>query len=283
MQDIIKSFNFKFYKEIVNQPFLKSWVFLVVFILIFTGMVGIKASLFFVSALDSMTKASFEIWQKQAVGEMPEIEIKNNELVSPNMTYIKEFKIDKEEIAFVVEPDSAPTKVNPVLDKYNNILLITKDKLIVKQKKTDNTFEQKTNLFKKIDYFKMVFGKDVIKLIFDKKTIDITPEVINKWVGIIKVFCFPIFWVFIFIWFNFTKMLHVLIFSLAAKLFSVILKANLEYKKLLSICVYAIIPSTVISVLAIIFGFPFLTFFYMPVYLIYIYFGIKNSNENTTV
>ncbi len=283
MQEIFKCFNPKFYKDIVTQSFLKSWLFLVVFILIFSGIIGIKASLFFVSALDVFTKTAIGMWQSQSVEEIPAIEIKDNQLVMPMQAYIKEFNLDdkKDVFAFAIEPDLL--KVNSVLEKYNNIVLIAKDKFIVKQKKTDNSFEQKTNMYESVNYFKLVFSKDVLKFILDKKTFDITPAVIHKWMGIVKVFSFPVVWLFVFIWFNFTKIIQILIFSLFAKLFALILKVDLEYKSLLNICVYAIVPATLISVFAIVFNVSLLAspIVYIPVYLISVYFGVKNSVINS--
>ena len=175
MLGLIGSFNPNFYREITKQSLWRSLGFLIVFITIISAIVSYKYTVIVKNMLPQVNSWT----QKNLVNiasDFPTIEIEDGSLTLPKDVYIKEWA---DEFVFVVQPEAE--NVYPILERYSNVLLLTREKFITKTTKED--FEQseiKTYNLKKIKFFKITPTNSGLKVFFNNRAVDITPLVVRK-------------------------------------------------------------------------------------------------------
>ena len=278
MLGLIGSFNPNFYREITKQSLWRSLGFLIVFITIISAIVSYKYTLIVKNMLPQVNSWT----QKNLVNiasDFPTIEIEDGSLTLPKDVYIKEWA---DGFVFVVQPEAE--NVYPILERYSNVLLLTREKFITKTTKED--FEQseiKTYNLKKIKFFKITPTNSGLKVFFNNRAVDITPPVVRKLLEKLSLFIYPLLFLFFFSIYGFTKPLQTLIFSLLSLIFNTNLKATLSYRQLLNIGVYALVPSTSLAMVGELSNLkiPLFWVIYLLIYFIYIFLGIKSTTKES--
>ena len=278
MLGLIGSFNPNFYREITKQSLWRSLGFLIVFITIISAIVSYKYTVIVKNMLPQVNSWT----QKNLINiasDFPTIEIEDGSLTLPKDVYIKEWA---DEFVFVVQPEAE--NVYHILERYSNVLLLTREKFITKTTKED--FEQseiKTYNLKKIKFFKITPTNSGLKVFFNNRAVDITPLVVRKLLEKLSLFIYPLLFLFFFSIYGFTKPLQTLIFSLLSLIFNTNLKATLSYRQLLNIGVYALVPSTSLAMVGELSNLkiPLFWVIYLLIYFIYIFLGIKSTTKES--
>ncbi|UCC95802.1 MAG: DUF1189 family protein [Candidatus Omnitrophota bacterium] len=276
MLGIIKGFYPPFYKKIAKQSFAKSFGFLVVFVIIVSAIVSYKNAMSLKSMFPQINR-----WVGQNLGnivsDLPPIEIQNGSLTLPKQTYVKEWK---DEFAFIVDPYTE--NMYSRLERHDNVLLLTKDKLIIKSTESDiKESEINTYSLKDVKFLKVVPTETGLKVTLEQRDFNVTPTTIKNVLEKSHLFFFPIalFW-FCFMY-GLGKLLHLFMFSLVSLIIKASLKAPLSYTHLLNIGVYALVPPTVAAVALHASGIviPFFPLIYITIYVTYLFSGINASKE----
>jgi hypothetical protein len=276
MAGIIESFNINSYKKLATQSFGKSFWFLVVFVMIVSSVISLKGTLAVKKGL-----AQFNLFLNQhlesIVSGLPPIEIKNGTLILPKEPYVKEWQ---GKYAIVIEP--AEEFDNSILEKYNNCLLFTQKKLIMKQT-DEKKGKSEIQIYKleKFGYFKISPIQSGLKIEAENKQFNLTPSSVGKFSKIIQWFIFPVLFLWLFFWYGFAKMAQVFVFSVFSLIFKASLKAVLSYRELLTIGIYAIVPPTCVALVKEIFNIRLSWFWciYSAMYVTYLYLAVKSCKE----
>ena len=230
--------DFKFYKEIFYQPFGITLRYLLCLVLILTVILGIRYSLLF----NQLVNKGLE-WVEESI---PYIEI-NDGVVSADVE--QPFTIEDEKFILIIDTTDQIKEINY---KYDSGILLTKNKVIVKQ---DRARTQEFDL------------SGIKKLRLDIETL-------NRWKKYFVLIIIPIMIVVQFVYFAIAKMLQILTFGLAILIF----KPQLKFNNVLNLCAYALAPPTILAVVvALIITKPlfFFPFIYLGMYVAFIVGGLK--------
>lgn len=247
-REAASTFSPVFYKEIVAQSFWRSFGYLsllaLVVVLIVTPvrMLQIKAGL-----SDKLVEGLSSPRATAMIQKVSELKIENGVASSPAE---QPLVIKMDEVVFILDT----TGQTKSLDEFNDGVLITKNKFIIKRTKENSTSEIKEMEFSKFGDKSIIFrsgdiAKDEIaNLKWGDKFFSITPDSIRKFVRIAMLIIFPFAIVIGFFIVFAAKLFHMLFFSLSALIANSAVRANLKYNELLNICVYALTPATLLSV-----------------------------------
>lgn len=272
MLGIVGSFNPSFYKKIVKQSLLKSIGFLVVFVFIFTAGISYRYTLYIKAGIPKVIQW-FDKNFSYLVSDLPPIEISDGEVVSPEKTYIKEWK---DVFVFVIEPNEE--NLETTLKEYPNVLVLSQRSLSIKTTEPEaGKSKVETYDLKNIEYLKITPTETGITVNFETNEIEVTPATLERISQKISGFIYPVIFLWFFLVYCFTKPLQLLIFSIISLLFNSNLKSSLSYKQLLNIGTYALVPPTSLAVIKDVIGLRIPLFFvvYSLVYIIYLFWGIK--------
>ncbi len=276
MWGAIGSFNPEFYPKIAKQSVAKSIGFLAVFIIIISAVFSYKYTRIIRRHIPEAV-----LWIednfKNIIYGLPVIEIKDGELIFPKEPFSK--RMDKN-FAFAIEPDN--DKFYQAVDKYQSAVVLGERKFAVKNAEGVSG-RAKINVYslKDIKYLKITHIKKGLRAAVEKGGIDITPYTIRYFFDKVSVFIFP----FLFIWFAsvyfFTKPLQIFFFSIFSLIFNTSLKASFNYKQLLNINIYALVPPTTLAIIAGLMSLriPFFWVVYSGTYITYIFLGMREAKE----
>ncbi len=282
------SFQPRAYKKIVSQPFGRSFRYLAIFLLLVSLVLSIKYTLVL---RGGMEKAD-EWINAQAAGmiakNLPEeIKIKDGQVsTTAKEPFVRYWDFGGEgkkgEVAFIIDTTGRTRD----LKDYRQGLLLTKNKLIFKNTKPGGAVEIREQDLSKIKLFVLRRGdKDKGELaVFtsDQKTFPLTYKVIKRWRKKASRLL-PLMIVPLLIYYLIAKTIHLFFFSLASLIINDLTKAGLEYKKLLNIGAFALVPPTVLALLLMVAGefISYLGILYILVYLICLAMGIVKSKAQS--
>lgn len=274
-----QSFSPKFYKEIVHQPFGRSFKYLVLFLLLISILIGGKFSFMLKSGMREANQWINENLPGKIQEYLPEqIEIKNGQLsTTAKQPFVRSFA--EGEGVFIIDTTD---KISS-LDDYENGFLLTKTKMILKNIKPDGTVEIKERDFAEIDSLTIMRGDEtrgeIIEFISPQKSFVLTYNLLNRWArNIWRIAFLPIF-IFLFIYFLIAKFLQLFLFIPVSLITNTVAKAKLQYKDLLNIGVYALTPPTLLATLFILFNvaIPAFGLIYIIIYSAFLSLGVVNA------
>lgn len=277
-RSLLKSFDSKFYIDIVNQSFGRSFVYILLLSFIVSFLISLRVKIdynkfAFISRL-WIEKHVDDIWPKG----LTEVRINNGEVSSDvKQPYIHQWN----DFALILDTTG---EIRSLTD-YKNGILILKDKILVKVKKRNESRVNEYDL-SGIDNFVIRPGdssKGIIAEISMKdKSFNINLNRIKFWADVLGHTIFFAMLLLLFSLYSSTKLIQGAFFALLSMMPNKMLGANLGYSKLLNISLYALTPSTILAVIGIMAKIKFLMFWplYTLIYLTYIYLAIKNINES---
>ena len=279
MLGIVGSFKPQFYKRIVSQPLARSFGFLVVFVVIISAVVSFQLTLFVKSLLPQATtwiQDNFE----EIVADLPDIEIQDGQLVAPTVPYMRQWDI-KDEGVFAVVIDPTASDYYSILEGHENVIALTRRKLVVQSAKSELEREIKTYDLDNITSFKVSRIESGLELTFGEKVFSLTPASIKRFLERISLYVFPAGLIFFSLAYLSVKSLQILFFSILSSVFNSQLKAKLNYSQLLNIGTYALVPGTVLAIAQEATGIfiPLYGLFYCIIYGVYLYLGVKTSRQ----
>ena len=220
----VNSFNPGAYEKIVKQKFSRSFLYLLVIVLVISALFSVKFTSVF-------TRAAGEFIGK-AEQEIPEIRITDGVVSVPvEQPYIYEAA----EYAFIIDTTGKIAS----LDDYDSGLLLLKDKIIYKDKA-----RMKTESY------------DLSKI----AALHITPETLRRGLKKGSKILVPALFVALAIWFIISKFIQVFLFSLVSLFANNLKKKNLTYSELLNIGIYGLTAPTVLAAVLILFNVQFRLF-----------------------
>ena len=281
-----QSFNPKFYNEIAEQGFGKSFKYLVLFLLLVGLLIGGKFSFVIKTGLQQANQWISENLPGKMKEYLPQqIEIKNGKLsVDAEQPFIR---LLAEEGAFIVDTTGKITS----LDDYKNGLLITETKLIFKQTKPTGAVETKEQSFADVPLLNIKPGDnsrgEIIKLAWKSSPTEpeqffvLTYELLDKWARTLWKIAFLPFFMFLFVYFLISKLLQLFLFSLVSLITNAIINAKLQYKNLLNIGIYALTPATFLATLFILFNvrIPAFGLIYILIYSTFLALGVVHVSR----
>jgi len=230
----VMSFNPVNYEKIVKQKFGRSFIYLLIFIIIISAFLSVKFS-------TTITQVANKFIEK--VGEkIPEISITDGEVAVPiTQPYIYEV----ENYVFIIDTTGQITS----LDNYQSGVLLTKNKFMYKDQA-----KMKTESY------------DLAQV----KSVRITPEVLRNGLKKGGKFLIPGLFIAITIYFLFAKIIQLFLFSLASLFTNQLKRKNLSYPELLNIGIYALTPPTLLATIMILFdlNFPLFALIYSLFYIL---------------
>ena len=274
LKELIESFSPQFYKKIAYQSLRKSIFFLILFIVIISAIISFKATIIIKKRLP-VAISWIEKNLKDLASDLPEIEIKKGEVVSPTTTYIKKWDNN---FVFVIEPTKE--KRGFFLHQYPNAGVLAKKQFFLKISKPGGADIKSYNLTN-VNYLKVSPTLKGIEVITQNRSFFITSESVRNFSKKISPFLYPLVFFYFLSWYGMNKPLHILIFSLISSLINNNLKAPLNYRELLNVGVYAIVPPTFLGLANDLIGvkIPLFWFFYSLIYTWFIFKAIKVIKE----
>ncbi len=278
-----QSFNPKFYKEIVNQSFGRSFKYLILFLLLVSLLIGWKFSLTLKKGMGEAEQWINENLPGKIQEYLPEqIEIKNGQLsTTAKQPFMRSFA--EGEGVFIIDTTG---KVSS-LDDYENGFLLTKTKMILKNIKPDGTVEIKERDFADIDSLTIRRGDEargeIIEFISPQKSFVLTYDLLDRWARNIWRIAFLPAFVFLFIYFLIAKLIQLFLFIPVSLITNRVVNAKLEYKNLLNIGVYALTPPTFLATLFLLFNvaIPEFGLIYILIYSAFLVLGVINASRRT--
>lgn len=242
MSSLIRSStDFKFYKEIFQQPFGKTLRYLLSLVILVTIVLGIRYGIGFYKFSKETLK-----WVEE---NAPVVEITDGIVTADvNQPYLAEGK------GFVMVIDTTGETAR-ISEKYKAGILLTKDRLIVKH---DEVRTQEFEL-SKIKSFKL-----------DKNTF-------KKWRKLFVYVLMPFMVVMQFFYFTIAKIVQVLLTGLVVLIF----KPAVKYSNILNICTYALTPVTILSLIVTLVSprpIPFFWLIYLGMYIAFVTGAVKQCS-----
>lgn len=277
---LLKSFNPNFYRNIVNQSFGRSVVYIMLLSFVVSFLLAAKVKIGYNSFV-SMSKVLIEknldnLWPKG----LGEIKIEKG-LVSSDteQPYVSKWN----DFVFILDTTGAVKSLND----YKYGILLIKDKIIVKREKSNYETRIEEYDLSRLGKFTIRQG-DILKgVIADIKTknklFNVDMKLINFWMRFIGGIIFFAMLLFFFLFYITAKIIQGALFAMFAMLHNKISGANLNYAKLLNISLYALTFPTILAVIIMLAGGMFSNFWlvYSVIYMSYIILGIKNIKSNS--
>ncbi|MEA3368859.1 MAG: DUF1189 domain-containing protein [Candidatus Ratteibacteria bacterium] len=243
----VNSFNPEAYGKIVKQKFSRSFLYLLVIVLVISALFSVKFTSVF-------TRVAAEFIDK-AGQEIPEIRITEGVVSVPvEQPYIYEAA----EYAFIIDTTGEITS----LDNYDSGLLLLRDKIIYRDKA-----RMKTESY------------DLSKI----AALHITPETLQRGLKKGSKILVPALFVALTVWFIISKFIQVFLFSLVSLFANNLKKKNLTYPELLNIGIYALTAPTVLAAFLVLFNVQFRLFglIYALLYILILVLAIGKLSPET--
>lgn len=206
---IRSSTDFKFYKEIFLQPFGVTLRYLLLLTILVTALIGIRYGV----AVNKFVKEGLTWMEANA----PYIEITDG-VVKADVE--QPYTAESKDFVMIIDTTG---KVNTIDQKYKTGVLLTKEKLIVKN---DEIRAQEFDLRK------------VKKFVIDKPAF-------AKWKKFLVYILIPFIVLMQFFYFFIVKIIQSLVASMAV----LVAKPGLRLSNVLNVCVYALTPVTLLSLI----------------------------------
>ena len=270
MQELLKSFRLQNYIELKNIKLAKSIASLFLFMFFVSILFSFKTTLFINRALPNLSYKTKQLLKKN-VTDIPKIEIKDGVTIMPEEKYQKNWK----DLSLVI--DSKEIDPYNILNESDNIVGLTKENIIIKSKKEEYESDVKVYELNKLKELLITPIDNGLNIVSGNFNFDITPDSIDKGVKRFTKIAFPLFLVLFLILFFPSKLTQILSFSILSIVLNRRLKARLNYKELLNIGIYAIIPPTTLSLITILLNIslPFFWILYPILYIIIVYKAIQ--------
>ncbi len=239
-KSVINSFNPNSYVKITGQKFGRSFLYLFLLIITISLFLSVRLS-------STIVHLTSEFVGK--VGEkIPEIRITEGVVSVP---IAQPYVYVVENYAFIIDTTGQVSS----LDDYDSGMLLTRDKLIYKDKA-----RMKTESY------------DLSKI----NSLYLTPETLNNWLRKGSKVLIPILFIILVIYYLVAKNIQLFLFSLAALLANQIKNKKLSYHELLNIGVYALTPPTLLASVMILFNlrFPLFGLIYSLLYILIIVLAV---------
>ncbi|MBM3254922.1 MAG: DUF1189 domain-containing protein [Candidatus Omnitrophica bacterium] len=276
---LIRSFDLSLYPRIVNQSFGRSFVYLLLLSFVLSLLLSAKYTFKFkgfVTQAKVWVSANInEIWPKG----LSEVKIENG-LVSSQTQ--QPFTYKRGDFVFILDTTA---KVKS-LEEYKNGILVTKNKVIVKTRKSDVESELKEYDLSKVQSFLIRQGDTAKGIIAEvasgKKSFSLSLGLLKPWFKLIYAGVFSGLLIWLFIYYLNAKIIFALAFAVFALIVNKIFKAGLTYAKLLNICFYALTPATAVSLVIMLIGtkIPLPWLLHLLLFGIYLVLGIKSVRDN---
>ncbi|MDP8216530.1 MAG: DUF1189 family protein [Candidatus Kaelpia imicola] len=242
MKEIADSFNLQKYQFLKDKKLSKSISFLLFFTFLISFLFAFKLTLFVNRELPGLAYKAKQVLEKN-ITDIPAIEIKDGVTIKPDQRYQKKWK----EFSLIIAPnESDPYKI---LGESESLLGLTKENLITKSKKEKIESEIKVYDLKNIEELLITPIEEGISISSGEFKFDLTPDFINRLMKRLAVFAFPILLMLLLATLFFSKLIHLFFFSIFGLMFNNRLNANLRYKQLLNIGIYALVPPTTLSII----------------------------------
>lgn len=277
---LLKSFNPKFYGNIIEQSFGRSFVYIMLLSFVVSFFLAVKIKIeynkFAYMSGVWIEKHIDNIWPKG----LAEIKIDNGQVSSDvQQPYIHKWN----DFVFILDTTGAIKS----LTDYNYGILIVKDKIIIKRKKSGYETRIEEYDLSRLERF-VIHSGDINKGIIAEikvrdKLFNISMKLIRFWMKFIGEIIFFAVLLILFPFYLCAKIFQGSLFALFSMLPNKFTGANLNYAKLLNISLYALTPATILAVIMIITGIklPSFWFVYSAIYMSYIIAGIKNIKDNS--
>ncbi|MFC1514572.1 DUF1189 family protein [Candidatus Omnitrophota bacterium] len=279
MLGIVGSFKPQFYKKVVSQRLARSFGFLILFVIVIAAVIALQLSVFVKTYLPQATgwvQDNFEV----IASEIPDIAIEDGELVTPQVPYVREWDTGDEGV-FAVVIDPTTSEYYRALEHYENVMVLTRTKLVFKATKSD--FEEEINTYdlENIASFRMTHVENGLELAMGERTVNLTAAKIKQFLERLSGYTYPTALIFLSFAYFFSKAMQLFIFSIFSSMFNSRLKAELSYGQLLTIGIYALVPGTVLAIVQELTGVhvPLYGLLYCAIYVLYLYLGIKASKQ----
>ncbi len=273
MISLVRSFNPRRYSGFIRQPLLNIVGAFIVFVLV----LSVTMTYYSYSFIDRIVPQA-AVWVgdnfETVFGDIPVLEIENGTIVSPTEVYLKRWN---ENFAFVIEPVSE--NVYPILERYENVVILAQKKMVVKFTK-DNSLEEseiKTYNLNRVDYFKLSHRGEEVLVDTKSHQLVLTRENVQKTISRVAASLWPFLLVFFFFYYSGAKLIQVFVFSAFSLIFNYRLQAGCSYAQLFIMGVYALVPPTALAVVCSVFHWP-IPFFggvYSLIYVGYLFFAVK--------
>lgn len=281
-QSLLKSFNPHFYRYIAGQSFGRSFVYVLLLSFVLSLALSLKYTVtfkrFIPRAHQWLLAHAPEAWPKG----LTEIKIENGRVSSP---VVQPFTHKWGEFTFVLDTTGGISS----LDEYKQGVLLLKNKVVFKRKKSALETEIREYDLAKVESFIIRKGnidKGIIAEIINKdKSFVINAGTLKSLFMLFYRIAFIAMLLWFFIYYLNAKVTQGLFFALLALPANKILKANLKYRELLNIALYAFTPATVSVLIMALAGvnLPALWFLYCLLYSIYLILGIKDTRDNPKI
>jgi len=236
--------DFKFYNEVKNFSLSETLKYIFLLVLLVSFAVTVRYGF---AAQRGMNILAY--WANK---NLPVINIQNG---LATVDAQQPYKIAIEDGVLLLDTTGQTTS----LDGYGKGMLLTKDKLLLKQN------EAKT----------VVYSLSKVKsLRIDKNFFDMLKRYLPWAIA-------PFMLIGLYIYFCIARFLQIFLFSILAFLISALIKAEISYGKVFNICVFAITPSMLLGAMAAFLMKPiaFFGLIYSALYIIYLVIGIVNAKE----
>lgn len=239
------SIDFRFYKEIFTQPIGKTLRHLLFLVLLVTLILGVRYGI----GLSRFSQDTL----KWVAENAPCIEITDGVVKSD---VAQPYLVEGKDFVMIIDTTGQTTKID---EKYKAGMLLTKDKLVVKH---DEMRTQEFTL-SKVKSFKL-----------DKTTF-------GKWRKFLVYVLIPIMIVMQFFYFLIAKIVQILLIGLVVLIFN----PGLKFPNILNVCIYALTPVTILSLIVIWVSprpIPFFWVIYLGMYMAFVMGGIKQCVPEPT-
>lgn len=279
LKSIILSFNPKFYKRVIGQPFLRTITYLLVLILLVSVPLTFRAA----KNYNQLTKVALKWVNKYVPEEITDIlpgpiKIENGVVSSE----IPQPHIYQSKYGYVFILDTTGTIAS--LDNYENGVFLSKNKVLFKSTKNKSVELKEHNLSQVKSFYAApgdIAAGEILKIKIRDIPYSITSENIqtffDKFFAIFAIFAFA----GIFIWQLIAKFFQMIVFSLIALIVNSVAQTGLKYKDLLNIGAYCVTPVICLAAVASIIpkpipGFPFI---YLAIYATYLVVSITQIQK----
>lgn len=243
---IRSSTDFKFYREIFQQPIGKTLRYLLSLVLLVTFILGIRYGI----GLYKFSKETMKWIEENA----PAVEITDGVVAADvNQPYLVEDK----DFVMLIDTTGQTARIE---EKYKAGILLTRDKLIIKH---DEVRTQEFDLGK-VKSFKL-----------DKNSF-------SKWRRLFIYVLMPFMILMQFFYFLAAKIIQVLLTGLIVLIF----KPAVKYSNILNLCIYALTPVTILGLIVTLVSprpIPFFWLIYLGMYIAFVIGAVKQCSMEPAV
>lgn len=282
------SFQPRAYRKIVSQTFGRSFGYLALFLLLASAVLSIKYTLILREGMEKANEWINTNLPGKISETLPEkIRVENGVVsTSAEEPFVRRWSFGEggkqEEFAFIIDT----TGQIPNLDDYQYGFLLTRDKLIFKNTKPRGAVEIQEQDLSEVKSFTLRRGDEekgeFAVFTWEERAFPLTYENIERWRRTTSRLL-PLMIVPLFIHYLVAKLVQLFLFSLASLIINELTKARLEYRNLLNIGIFALVPPIVLALLVKLAGesIPYFFLLYILLYLTFLFMGIKGSKIAT--